>query len=128
MSPARPDYRWATRSKGLSLWHLSKEALLDIEERLLGLIADTNSRGCWLLDSSTYGMFRIGYVHRRTHIVAHALWVGPVPPKALVTHRCDMKPCICPTHLLLGTLRSNRKDFVERYTRGLLFTTNRDNL
>jgi hypothetical protein len=54
----------------------------------------------------------------RTYHTAHAVaWVttyGPVPDGMQVLHHCDVKLCIEPTHLWLGTQRDNMQDMVQK--------------
>ncbi len=42
---------------------------------------------------------------------------GPIPEGKIVRHKCDVHACINPDHLLLGTKKDNRLDFMERHPR-----------
>lgn len=44
------------------------------------------------------------------HRVAYEEYVGPVPDGLLVCHKCDVRHCINPDHLFLGTCRDNMRD------------------
>lgn len=46
--------------------------------------------------------------------VAYQLWVGDVPAKAQVLHRCDRPECVNPKHLFLGTNADNMADKVAK--------------
>lgn len=46
------------------------------------------------------------YVHR----VSYEVYVGPISAGARVLHNCDVKTCINPKHLRLGTPADNAKD------------------
>lgn len=60
--------------------------------------------GC--TDNDGYGIFD----HRKAHRVSYETFVGPIPDGLSVLHRCDNPPCLCPTHLFLGTTADNMRD------------------
>jgi HNH endonuclease len=80
-------------------------------------IPEPNS-GCllWTGGYSTYGYGVIGYGGRTWQ--AHRLaWInvhGPIPLGALICHRCDVRGCINPDHLFLGTPSDNMVDMHEK--------------
>lgn len=47
---------------------------------------------------------------RRAHRIAYEDAYGPIPEGLGVLHRCDVKLCVEPTHLFLGTQRDNLND------------------
>lgn len=84
-----------------------------------------HSGDCWLYTGSDngkgYGITsddrrRPRYVHRVMY--EHA--VGPIPPGVEVCHTCDVRNCVRPDHLFLGTHRQNIEDCVSkgRHARG----------
>lgn len=88
------------------------------------------SSGCWLWTASTqtggYGQFSVldargHYVPRRAHRVSWELAFGQVPDGLCVLHRCDVRTCVNPDHLFLGTRADNTADMVtkKRQKRGL---------
>lgn len=97
-----------------------------IERRFLAKI-DKQPDGCWLWTASCfpngYGQFRVsgwengGYAHR----AAFLLYVGSIPSGMLVLHTCDVRNCVNPSHLFLGTYADNAHDMSlkDRSTRGV---------
>lgn len=78
----------------------------------------TMTEGCWLWAASIRpnGYGQINHRGRITlaHRVAYTLLVGPIPPGMWVLHRCDVRACVNPEHLYLGTHEDNMRDMVAR--------------
>ncbi len=78
---------------------------------------------CWLwpenqLNSSGYGQLTIFRKGRRSRLLAHRLSYqihkGKIPPGLQVMHTCDVKRCVNPHHLKVGTQLENEADKVIR--------------
>lgn len=74
---------------------------------------------CWLWTASTfgrgYGAARMGGKQRYAHRMAYEAANGPIPAdQPVVRHKCDVKACVNPAHLELGTQADNMRDMVER--------------
>ena len=91
-----------------------------IQQLTEGYIVADN--GCWLWQGM---FFDNGYprlrrhsarsaFHSRGHIASFQLHKGCVQKGLLVCHSCDVKACINPAHLWLGTHEENMKDGVRK--------------
>ncbi len=69
---------------------------------------------CWLWTGAVivhgYGNLRIRDDNTAAHRMSWELAYGPVPEGLWVLHRCDVKLCVRPDHLFLGTHRDNMND------------------
>lgn len=78
----------------------------------------TNLAGCWIWNGSQtnkgYGKCRHNYGTVDAHRMSYRLFVGPIPTDKIVRHTCDVKLCVNPAHLLLGTYLDNMKDAKSR--------------
>jgi hypothetical protein len=79
--------------------------------------------GCWLWTASCYptgyGAFYIGKSEKHNKIIpAHrASWIihnGEIPDGLFVLHKCDVKSCVNPVHLFLGTKWDNTHDCINK--------------
>jgi hypothetical protein len=82
-------------------------------------IPEPNS-GCWLWlggvnPSNGYGRFYTnGNVVVSAHKFSFTFFIGPVPDGLILRHRCDIKTCVNPDHIIPGTYQDNSDDAVER--------------
>jgi hypothetical protein len=67
-------------------------------------------------------MVKTGDKTRSAHRVAYEGAFGPIPDGLNVLHRCDVRHCVRPDHLFLGTHAENMKDMAQkgRAVRGVL--------
>lgn len=78
--------------------------------------ADTE---CWLwvktISRSGYGLIKTGrrlvLAHRLSYEVRHGVRLARTQ---LVCHKCDVRNCINPTHLFVGTWRDNAQDMIQK--------------
>jgi hypothetical protein len=75
---------------------------------------------CWLWTGTLRGSSEYGHVHlSRTkaliaHRVSYELAHGFIPSGLLVCHKCDVRLCVRPGHLFVGTHLDNMADMVAK--------------
>jgi hypothetical protein len=80
--------------------------------------AEIAGSGCilWVAakNSNGYGRFRLGDKVIDSHRVAFMLTYGEIPKGMLVCHTCDVRLCVNPEHLWLGTYSDNLVDALQK--------------
>ena len=80
--------------------------------------------GCWLwvgyIGSHGYGEVtgRKTQREKMAHRRAWQLFHGIIPEGAFICHRCDVKICVNPSHLFVGTAATNMQDMWEKNRQG----------
>jgi hypothetical protein len=74
---------------------------------------------CWLWAGplnrpNGYGWIYLEGKDWSTHRAAYNFLVGKIPPGKCVLHKCDVKNCVRPSHLYIGTKGDNARDAVRR--------------
>lgn len=74
--------------------------------------------GCWLwsdaLDVYGYGRLQIDGKARKAHQVSYELNYGPIPRGKIICHTCDVRCCVNPEHIFLGTWEENVRDMMSK--------------
>lgn len=105
-------------------WEAEQPAALTLAWLYTRILCDL-ATGCWLWvgvrerhPGDRYGNGRHQGQEFRTHRLSYELHNGPVPPSSNVLHHCDVRACVRPDHLYLGTQADNMRDVWTR-NRGL---------
>lgn len=82
-------------------------------------VAEPNENGCRLwqgrLSVKGYGLFSFAGKDERAHRLAWIFSGGKkIPEGMMICHQCDVRNCVEPTHLFLGTNADNVIDCVQK--------------
>ena len=74
--------------------------------------------GCWLwigyCMNAGYGTFRLRGINEKAHRASWLMFRGEIPDNLFVCHHCDIKTCVNPDHLFLGTHMDNMRDMMRK--------------
>ena len=94
---------------------------LSVTERFMAKVRKGPEMACWLWvgarSTAGYGHFMLNSRVEKAHRVAYVLFVGKIADVAdidcrgtCVIHSCDVRLCVNPDHLRLGSHRENMQD------------------
>jgi hypothetical protein len=75
--------------------------------------------GCWIwngcINPNGYGEFHYNGTNISAHRMSYLIYYGEFPNFALVLHKCDIKRCVNPKHLYLGSYTQNLLDSYDKH-------------
>ena len=90
----------------------------EIKEKIRTNI-EINENGCWIWKkgryNTGYGCISIGHQKQGlAHRVSWRAFKGEIPKGLCVLHKCDVRNCVNPDHLFLGTYQDNVDDMTKK--------------
>ena len=87
----------------------------DIGERFWSKVNKTDTCWLWLAytDGLGYGRFN-SPVENKSHRQSYRMEIGPIPAGMVVMHSCDVRNCVNPAHLSVGTQADNVRDMAAK--------------
>lgn len=115
------SHRKAGRPKSLLLG-LPKGQSVPFEKREKTFWEQVDIKGpeeCWvwrgtIFTATGYGRFCWNSQMGTAHRFAFLSKVGPIGPKLFVCHKCDVRLCVNPNHLFLGSALDNNHDMLSK--------------
>lgn len=88
-----------------------------IAHRLSAAVEKVTESGCWIWmgrEWRGYGLLSVKSKNTRAHRISYEVHIGPIPDGMIVCHSCDVRSCINPDHLWIGTVKDNNNDALQK--------------
>jgi len=89
---------------------------MSLEDRFFQKVLKTDS--CWLwtggIATQGYGVFRVDGKSVSAHRHSYKIHKGEIPDGMHVCHSCDVRNCVNPDHLWVGTATDNMQDMIKK--------------
>lgn len=85
------------------------------------ILPESNEKGCWLytkLIMKGCGHINIKGIKVPAHRISYEIHNGEIPKGMYICHKCDVRACVNPEHLFIGTHQDNMNDKVKKNRAG----------
>jgi len=89
---------------------------LTIEEKFWNKVGKRDDCWMWIgsISGNGYGSISVNEKTMRAHRFSWELHNGPIPHGMNVLHKCDVRSCVNPSHLFIGSQQDNMDDMVAK--------------